>query len=135
MIEGISHITFVVRDLEKATCFWQTVFDAEEVYASGDDTHSVAREKFFVVGNLWIAIMEGTPRLDKSYDHIAFKITDEQYDDYAQQIKTAGVETIPSRSRIEGEGRSLYFYDYDNHLFEIHTGTLDERLNKYNAAG
>lgn len=32
---------------------------------------------------------------------------------------------------MEGEGRSLYFYDYDNHLFELHTGTLTERLKRY----
>jgi fosfomycin resistance protein FosX len=24
-----------------------------------------------------------------------------------------------------------YFYDYDNHLFELHTGTLEERLARY----
>ncbi len=36
-----------------------------------------------------------------------------------------------ARSRVEGEGRSLYFYDYDNHLFELHTGTLFQRLQKY----
>ncbi|MDP3309636.1 MAG: FosX/FosE/FosI family fosfomycin resistance thiol transferase, partial [Polaromonas sp.] len=26
-----------------------------------------------------------------------------------------------------------YFYDFDNHLFELHTGTLDERLRQYKA--
>jgi hypothetical protein len=26
---------------------------------------------------------------------------------------------------------SLYFYDDDNHLFELHTGTLAERLERY----
>ena len=31
----------------------------------------------------------------------------------------------------EREGRSLYFYHFDNHLFELHTGTLDERLRSY----
>ena len=25
----------------------------------------------------------------------------------------------------------LYFYDDDNHLFELHTGTLEERLERY----
>ena len=25
----------------------------------------------------------------------------------------------------------LYFYDDDNHLFEIHTGTLAQRLERY----
>jgi hypothetical protein len=32
---------------------------------------------------------------------------------------------------VEGEGQSLYFYDFDNHLFELHTGTLAQRLARY----
>ena len=35
------------------------------------------------------------------------------------------------RDRVEGEGRSIYFYDHDNHLFELHTGTLEMRLESY----
>jgi len=37
------------------------------------------------------------------------------------------------RPRIDGEGESLYFYDFDNHLFELHSGTLEERLASYAA--
>ena len=37
------------------------------------------------------------------------------------------------RTRVEGEGRSLYFHDFDNHLFEFHTGTLEQRLATYAA--
>jgi len=28
---------------------------------------------------------------------------------------------------------SLYFHDFDNHHFELHTGTLTERLQTYAA--
>ena len=42
-----------------------------------------------------------------------------------------GLEIRPPRQRVPGEGRSLYFYDDDNHLFELHTGTLAERLERY----
>ena len=42
-----------------------------------------------------------------------------------------GVEIKEPRSRVDGEADSLYFYDYDNHLFEIHSGTLEERLDRY----
>ncbi|HUE86469.1 MAG TPA: hypothetical protein VMO26_10365 [Vicinamibacterales bacterium] len=37
----------------------------------------------------------------------------------------------PPRPRVEGEGEFLYFYDFDNHLFELHTGTLEQRLRCY----
>ena len=78
MIEGLSHITFVVSDLERTTDLIETVFDAEK-------------------------------------------------------IRACGLEVEEGRSRVKGEGRSLYFHDHDNHLFELHSGTLDERLARYGA--
>jgi hypothetical protein len=52
-------------------------------------------------------------------------------DDYMRQLKNIGVEIKPGRPRVTGEGSSIYFYDFDNHLFELHTGTLNERLSRY----
>lgn len=134
MIQGISHLTFLVRDLEKMTTFLTTIFDAQEVYASGEQTFSISKEKFFLINDLWIAIMEGEPLPEKTYNHVAFKIATEDYELYAARVKSLGVDVKEDRNRIEGEGRSLYFYDYDNHLFELHTGTLNQRLQKYRSA-
>lgn len=134
MIQGISHITFIVRDLEKMTTFLTTIFDAQEVYTSGDELFSIAKEKFFLINGLWIAIMEGEPLAEKTYNHVAFKIDAEDYELYAARVKALGVDVKEDRNRVEGEGRSLYFYDYDNHLFELHTGTLNQRLQKYRSA-
>lgn len=131
MIEGISHITLAVKDLEKTGSFLRTVFDALEVYSSGNKAFSIAPEKFFLIGQTWLAIMEDASGRSKNYEHIAFKIPDNEYENYLNRIKQAGVEVKPPRSRVNGEGRSLYFYDYDNHLFELHTGTLEERLKRY----
>ena len=130
-IEGLSHITFVVSDLERMTELLTTVFDAQEVYASGEQTFSLSREKFFLIGDVWIAIMEGDPLPDKTYNHVAFKIAESDFDAYARRIEALGVDWRAGRSRVQGEGRSLYFYDDDNHLFELHTGTLEQRLDCY----
>ena len=130
-MKGISHITFMVRDLEKTSLFFKTVFDAEEVYSSGDKTFSVAREKFLLIGEVWVAIMEGEALPERSYNHIAFKIAEDQFDEYLDKVRAAGVDFREPRPRVDGEGRSLYFYDFDNHLFELHTGTLAERLARY----
>jgi len=132
MIEGISHITFVVHDLEKASSFFQDIFDAKEVYSSGEKTHSLSREKFFLIGDTWIAIMEGDSLSERTYNHVAFKVSETDFNTYTQRIKKLGLDIRKERSRIDGEGESIYFYDYDNHLFEIHTGTLHTRLKKYN---
>jgi fosfomycin resistance protein FosX len=131
MIQGISHITFIVRDLEKMKKFLTFIFDAQEVYSSGERTFSISKEKFFLINDLWIAIMDGESLSEKTYNHVAFKITEQDYELYAAKLKSLGVEVNEGRSRVEGEGRSLYFYDYDNHLFELHTGTLNQRLQRY----
>ena len=131
MIEGLSHVTFVVRDLDRMTRILTGIFDAREVYASGEEAFSVAREKFFQVGDLWIAVMEGEPLSSRTYNHVAFKIEDTDFEAYEARIKAMGLEIRPPRQRVPGEGRSLYFYDDDNHLFELHTGTLAERLERY----
>lgn len=130
-MQGISHMTFIVQDLDKATQFFERVFLAEEVYASGQDTFSVSREKFFLIGELWIAIMEGESLPTKTYNHIAFKIDATEVDDYLERIRALNLEIKDGRVRVSGEGQSIYFYDYDNHLFELHTGTLEERLKRY----
>lgn len=131
MIKGISHITLIVRDLDKTTTFLQTIFDAKEVYSSGEKQFSLSREKFFLIGDLWLCIMEGEALTERSYNHIAFQIADADYDLYRSKVLASGVELRPERPRVEGEGRSIYFYDFDNHLFELHTGTLAQRLERY----
>jgi catechol 2,3-dioxygenase-like lactoylglutathione lyase family enzyme len=134
MIEGLSHITFIVRDLKKMTHFLTTIFDAKEIYSSGDKTFSISPEKFFLINGIWVAIMEGEPLSEKTYNHVAFKVAQEDFDKYIERIKKLGIEVREGRSRVSGEGNSLYFYDYDNHLFELHTGTLQQRLERYEQA-
>lgn len=131
MIEGLSHITFVARDLERMTAILEGVFGAEEVYSSGEQQFSLSREKFFLVGGVWIAVMEGEPLPTRSYNHVAFKIDEADFDIYADRIRRLGLDMRPPRPRVEGGGRSIYFHDADNHLFELHTGTLRQRLARY----
>jgi len=131
VIEGISHLTFIVKDIELASTFFQFIFDAEEIYSSEDETFSLSREKFFLINDQWIVIMEGHSLSQRTYNHVAFKIKDEEFDIYESKVRALGLDIKPPRPRVEGEGRSLYFYDYDNHLFELHTGSLSERLTLY----
>jgi len=131
VIEGLSHVTFVVSDLERMASLLLDIFGAEEIYSSGDATFSVSREKFYLIGGIWVAIMEGESLPEKTYNHVAFKIPDEQFDSYLERIRLHGIDIREDRGRVKGEGRSIYFYDYDNHLFELHTGTLEQRLGRY----
>jgi fosfomycin resistance protein FosX len=138
MIRGLSHMTFIVRDLDRMEAILTGVLGARRVYDSGEQTFSLSRERFFLVGDgadaLWIAIMEGEPLPGRSYNHIAFKIDDADFDTCLERVRKLGLDMREGRSRVEGEGRSIYFYDDDNHMFELHTSTLEQRLERY-AAG
>lgn len=131
MVEGLSHLTFVVSDLDRMEEVLTTVLDARRIYDSGDDTFSLARERFFDVAGLWVAIMEGDPLPSRTYNHVAFRIAEEEYDMRRARIASLGLDMREGRSRVDGEGRSIYFHDLDNHLFELHTGTLSLRLARY----
>lgn len=130
-MHGLSHITFIVRDLERAAALFSHIFGAREVYASGDRTFSLSRERFFLIGDVWVCAMEGEPLRERTYNHIAFSVSEADFEECARRVAEAGVDVIPDRPRVAGEGRSIYFYDFDNHLFEIHAGSLGERLRGY----
>jgi catechol 2,3-dioxygenase-like lactoylglutathione lyase family enzyme len=131
MIEGLSHMTFIVRDLDRMGQILQTILGAKEVYSSGAETFSTSPEKFFLIGDLWVAIMQGESLPSRTYNHIAFKIDDGDIDTCIERIASLNLSFKPPRPRVKGEGRSIYFYDDDNHLFELHSGTLAERLERY----
>jgi fosfomycin resistance protein FosX len=131
VILAISHLTFVVADLNRATLFFTRMLDAREIYSSGDAQFSLSREKFFLAGDVWIAAMEGKTHPERTYDHVAFQVRSQDLDMYEARARELGVEIRTPRDRVEGEGRSLYVYDFDNHLFELHAGNLEERLERY----
>jgi fosfomycin resistance protein FosX len=129
-INGVSHITLICKDLERSARLFSDLFGAVEVYSSETKHFSISKEKFLLIGDLWIALMEGAP-LERSYNHIAFHIKEENLPFFEAKIKDLELDVAPSRSRHPQEGQSIYFYDYDNHLFELHTGDLTTRLNYY----
>jgi len=131
MIEGLSHITLIVKDLKRTTDFLIRIFDAKEIYESAEKKYSYSKEKYFLINGLWFAIMEGKPLSEKTYDHVALKVSEIDFEKYEERVHSSGVDVLEGRPRINGEGKSLDFYDYDNHLFELHTGTLDQRLDIY----
>lgn len=135
MVQGLSHLTFIVRDLERMQQILTRVFDARKVYDSGAETFSLSRERFFLIGDdenpVWVATMEGESLPARTYNHVAFKIDDADFDDYLSRVRGLGLDVREGRSRVAGEGQSIYFHDEDNHLFELHTGTLQDRLKRY----
>lgn len=129
-IQGLSHITLIVKDADRTSGLLCGALGADEIYDSKGCNFSHSREKFFLLAGVWLAVMEGKP-CERSYRHVAFKVNKGDLRGLRQKLEKQGVEIVPSRPRVEGEGDSLYFYDFDNNLFELHTGTLGQRLKWY----
>ncbi|RYD14017.1 MAG: FosX/FosE/FosI family fosfomycin resistance thiol transferase [Lysobacteraceae bacterium] len=130
-MKGLSHITFIVRDLDRMAAFLCDGLGAREVYDSSEHDFSLSREKFFLLGGVWLAAMQGEPPAVRSYQHVAFEVAESDIPNYRARLEALGVEIRAPRDRVEGEGVSLYFHDFDNHLFELHAGTLEQRLARY----
>lgn len=134
MSEGLSHITLIVRDLDRMERILTEVLGARQVYDSGAQKHSLSAERFYLVGSVapvWVAVMQGESLAHRSYNHIAFKIAESEFGRCLAAVENLGLDVRPPRARIAGEAQSIYFHDDDNHLFELHTGTLEERLAAY----
>ena len=90
MVQGLSHITFIVEDLDRMETFLKTVFDARKVYDSGEETFSLSKERFFLIGEgenvVWVATMEGEALPSRTYNHVAFKIDDADFETYRARI-------------------------------------------------
>lgn len=132
---GLSHVTFIVSDLDRMERMLTAVLGAVRVYDSGNRTFSLSKERFFLVGAgdaaTWIAIMHGDAPLPRTYNHVAFQVRREDLPALRRTIAELGLDIRPPRSRVDGEGDSIYFHDHDGHLFELHAGSLRERLAVY----
>ncbi|TYL52855.1 FosX/FosE/FosI family fosfomycin resistance hydrolase [Agromyces mariniharenae] len=135
---GLSHVTFIVRDLDRMEQVLVAVLGAVRVYDSGSDTFSLSEERFFLIGEgdaaTWVAIMQGDTALPRTYNHVAFHVRRDDLPALRETITGLGLDVRPPRSRVEGEGDSIYFHDHDGHLFELHAGSLRGRLAVYSTA-
>lgn len=131
MPSALSHITLITADLDRMQAIVEQVLLGRMIYDSGADQFSLSEERFYMVGDVWLATMAGDPLPARSYNHIAFQITETEFDSRRKAIEALDLDLRPPRPRVEGEGRSLYFHTPDNHLIELHTGTLEQRLARY----
>lgn len=128
--QQLSHITLICKNIDKTGKFLQKIFGAVEYYATKKNVYSVSKERFFKIGKLWFVTMEGEP-IAKTYNHIAFQADLADFSKLRQELKKLGLKVLKGRKRKTEEGDSIYFYDYDNHLFELHSGDLKKRLAYY----
>lgn len=119
-VKNINHLAFACEDLEKSTHLFQHIFGAEHLKATTE-------ERFLKLADFWIVLIKGKPQ-EKSYNHYAFQVDPIDLPEFEEKIKSLNLTILPGKARTVGENHSLYFYDYDNHLFELHTGDLQITL-------
>lgn len=127
-VQGVNHITFSVEDIERSVSFYQRVLKAKLLFREGATA-------YLELGGAWLALNEQqgafSAELRASCSHIAFTISLEDWEDWKAHLANQNALMSPGRKRSPEEGLSLYFYDPDGRLLELHTGSLSQRLSAY----
>ena len=120
MLESISHIALVVKDPARTAALFHELFSAPSTEREDEEGHL---ETFVRLGGLWIALFAAPVQRARTGDHIAFHATPEILEATVAKLQTMGREFIRARSN-----KALYFFDYDDHVFELDTEDLDKEL-------
>jgi catechol 2,3-dioxygenase-like lactoylglutathione lyase family enzyme len=120
MLESISHIALVVKDPTKTAALFQELFGVRAVEREDGEGHL---ETFVRMAGTWIVLVGAPVERARTGDHVAFHVTPEVLEATVAKLQSMGREFIRARSN-----RALYFFDYDEHVFELGTEDLDKEL-------
>jgi hypothetical protein len=121
MLHSISHIALVVADPVRTALLFETLFATKTVRRVDADGHD---ETFINLGKTWFVLVKATVERQRTGDHIAFHVTKADLLRIAEKLKAMNLEFILARS-----DSSLYFFDYDNHVFELDTTDVSTELS------
>ena len=122
MLESISHIALVVNDPAKTAALFHELFGARMIEREDEHGHL---ETFVRLGGIWIVLVGAKVERSRTGDHIAFRATPEILEATVVKLESMGREFIRARSNT-----ALYFFDYDDHVFELDAGDIDSELQE-----
>jgi len=114
MIQGLSHITLTISELDRSLQFYQQLGLKEEVRWD--------QGAYLSAPQLWLCLHLGQPKPSQDYSHIAFSIDPQQIPILQQQFESEQWQ------QNQSEGESVYLLDPDGHKLELHCGNLASRL-------
>jgi len=122
MLESLSHIALVVKDPGRTAALFRDLFSARVLEREDEEGHL---ETFVRLGGVWLVLVGAPVERARTGDHIAFRATAEVLEATAEKLEALGREFIRARSN-----RALYFFDYDDHVFELDAEDIDEELGE-----
>jgi catechol 2,3-dioxygenase-like lactoylglutathione lyase family enzyme len=123
MLDSISHIALVVKDPARTATLFRDLFSARVLEREDEEGHF---EVFVRLGGIWVVLVAAPVERARTGDHIAFRATPEILEATVAKLQAMGREFIRARSN-----RSLYFFDYDDHVFELDAEDIDEELGRH----
>jgi len=120
MLDAISHVALVVKDPARTAALFHDLFGAQAVKREDEEGHF---ETFVKLAGIWIVLVGASVERVRTGDHIAFHTTVETLEATAAKLEAMGREFIRARS-----GKALYFFDDDDHVFELDTEGIDATI-------
>lgn len=126
MLGPIAHVALIVRDPARTAGFLRELFEVPVLRRTDAEGHD---ETFVRLGVTWFALIGADVERERTGDHIAFRVARETIPSIADKLKSKGCEFI-----LSGSGTSLYFFDFDNHVFELDGSDQEQELNRLAAS-
>lgn len=121
MLNSISHIALIVKDPVRTAALFEDLFGVSAVKRRDEEGHF---ETFVRLAGTWFVLVGAPAERARTGDHVAFHTTPEVLEATAVKLQALGREFIRAR-----DNKSLYFFDYDDHVFELDTQDLDRELS------
>ena len=112
-LDELSHIALVVTDPQRTVSLFRELFDAPAVSRVDDDGHD---ETLVRLGRTWFQLVRAEVQTKRTGDHVAFLVSREALQTTLTKLQDLQIEYILARGDT-----ALYFFDYDNHVFELDT--------------
>ncbi|MEK3905377.1 MULTISPECIES: VOC family protein [unclassified Paenibacillus] len=124
-VTGFSHITLLVSDLKMSLEFYHGILGMKV-------RHHGRIDAYLEWGSAWVCLVERTEAEEQpggfaGMDHVAFYIAEDDFKEAVGILQKHQVEIV--RGPVQrGTGWSVNFLDPDRIQLELHTSTLDERM-------
>lgn len=118
MLKGLNHITIAVSDLDRSLNFYCGLLGMKP-HARWDSG------AYLSLGDVWFCLSCDEVKPAQDYCHIALDIGDGDFNVFAKKLRA---ENVVEWKQNKSEGLSFYFLDPDGHKLEMHSGSLESRL-------